>query len=174
MVQATTEREVATVNGVTWDPETGEILGGVEGFAVDSLERLEWWVGRIRDLRALSAADKVLADRASARASATQRAADGLFERFRLEAEPLARVNLPSGRKSLLLAHGEVYFRRVPGGVDIVDEAAALAWAKDNLPGAVRIEERILKRPVIEYAEQEGILPDGMVRREPEERMGVR
>ena len=47
--------------------------------------------------------------------------------------------------KTVSLPHGKVYFRKTRESVELLDQEAALKWAKENKPELVHIEESVLK-----------------------------
>lgn len=62
-------------------------------------------------------------------------------------------------RRSLSLPHGTVGYRRTPESVEILDQAKALQWAKDN-GLQVAVKETVHKAPIIEYIRSTGAMPD--------------
>lgn len=58
--------------------------------------------------------------------------------------------------RSIKLLSGKIGFRRNPSSLSITDTAAALEWAKDNLPDAVQIKESVGVSPLKSYVEGTG------------------
>lgn len=172
---ATDIRELLRIDDLTIDVETGEIIEAKpEGFVLDDPGKLDWWVGKIRALRSLAQAEKELAERVAQRATAYSRAAESLFVIFSADAEILALSLIPKGRRSAMLEHGEIGFRKVSGGVDFVDEGEALTWCREHLQEAVKIRESLLKTPIAkEYAEK-GTLPPGVIYRDDADKLWVK
>lgn len=77
-------------------------------------------------------------------------------------------------RKSKDLPHG-TFGRRVSvrEGVEVLDEAAALEWARKYQPRAVKVKESILKKPLLEHLKATGEVPDGCEYREAKEEFYV-
>ena len=71
-------------------------------------------------------------------ARALERYTEHLEWRSGADLQAFARQELGDGkRKSLRLFHGVIGYRTKPAGVCVTDPAAALAWARENLPEAV-------------------------------------
>jgi hypothetical protein len=149
-----TQEEVAVViiDGCRYDAETGEFLGPVdEKFRVDSIQAAEWVLQRMLEAEAAALAveqtDAVIQARAII-ANAEQlkaqhmRRAEGLRYRFEAELAEFARQQL-AGQKSRTwkTLYGSVALRRVAGGLRVEDPEAAVAWAKKELPAAVKVVE---------------------------------
>lgn len=56
------------------------------------------------------------------------------------------------GRKSVVLPHGAVKTRTTSASVDVVDEDALIAWAKQNRPDAVKTVDRIMRTELVKHA----------------------
>jgi len=86
--------------------------------------------------------------------------------------EPWVRKELDGKRKSMIVAGKRVGFRKLPDSLEIVDEDAAKAWAKEHLPAAVQVvtTEKLLKAPLKEVLTKQGIVPDGVRLNQGEER----
>ncbi len=168
------ERNLIRLGNITVDADTGEIIERPAAFLIDSADKLSWWLGKLRQLRALAESDKDLAERAQKRAAALLNAANNLEEHYRGEAEPFARALLPTGRRSIILDGGEVGFRMTPGSIEIRDAAQALEWCKVKLPEAVKTVESLLKTPIAKLAKDIGMLPPGVEQVGPAEKMWVR
>lgn len=85
-----------------------------------------------------------------------------------------AKANPPAKGKTIRLPVGQMGWRKVPGGPRVVDDATALAWAREALPAAVRVEESVDRHTIRAYVEQTGELPPGVERVADEERFSVR
>ena len=88
--------------------------------------------------------------------------------------EMWAKANPPKRGKTIRLPVGQLGWRRVPGGPRVIDDAAALAWARQALPQAVRVEESVDRHTIRAYVERTGELPPGVEIKPDEERFGVR
>jgi hypothetical protein len=86
--------------------------------------------------------------------------------------EPWVRKELDGKRKSMIVAGKRLGFRKLPDSLEIVDEGAAKAWAKEHLPEAVQVvtTEKLLKAPLKEVLTKQGIVPDGVRLNQGEER----
>lgn len=62
--------------------------------------------------------------------------------------------------RSVKLLSGRLGFRQNPSSMKIIDPAAALAWAKENLPNAVKVVESVQVTPLKSYAETTGEFPE--------------
>ena len=67
----------------------------------------------------------------------------------------------PPRAKSRKLPHGTFGSRTVPPKLEIEDEMAALAFAKAQVPDAVRVRESVLVSELKAWWQSTGILPDG-------------
>ena len=168
------DRDLITIGNLTVDADTGEIIEQPMAFLIDSRDKLSWWLGKMRQLRALAESEIALSERAKARAVALSNAANRLEDHYREEAEPLVSALLPAGRRSIILDGGEVGFRTLPGSIQVRDEATALAWCKEHLPEAVKVVENLLKTPIAKLAKESGTLPPGVEQIGPGEKMWVR
>lgn len=124
-----------------------------EVFTPDTAEKVDWVLGKIADHRARANRIRMNADTMAKQAEAE---ADALEWRFGPALQAFAREQLTGGkRKSLTLFHGTLGFRTVPAGVVVGNEAGALAWAKDNLPGAVveRLDKAALTKALLSTGE---------------------
>ena len=171
----TETRDLIKLGVLTIDADTGEILEQPTAFSIDTQEKLSWWLGKMRRLRALANSEIDLAMRANARAEALCNAAQRFEEHYREEAELLVKALLSQGRRSLLLDGGEVGFRATPGSITIRgDGSEALAWCKANLPAAVKVVESLLKTPIAALVKETGTLPPGVEQVPAGEKMWVK
>jgi len=71
----------------------------------------------------------------------------------------MAEIDL-GRRKSIELPYGRVGFRKRRATVDIQDRPAAIRWAQENLPGAVRerVTLDLVKTPLIEHIQAGGTI----------------
>jgi phage host-nuclease inhibitor protein Gam len=76
---------------------------------------------------------------------------------------PWVAEQIKDGKKrSINLPDGVAGYRKQPDKVDITDEAAALAWAREHCPEAVKVVESVLKTPLKAWIEDNGELPPGV------------
>jgi len=65
-------------------------------------------------------------------------------------------------KRSVDYLQGRAGLRKGKDSLAVLDEAKAIAWAKDNsLPEAVKTTESILKTPLLEQFLSDGLVPDG-------------
>ncbi len=167
-------RNLIILGALTVDTDTGEIIEQPEAFTVDTPAKLNWWLEKMRQLRALAHSEWELGNKAMNHSQMLHRAADSFEQRYREQAEPVVRAMLPHGRRSILLEGGEAGFRTTPGSINILDALVALDWCKGHLPEAVKTTETLLKTPIAEQAKATGILPPGVEQVPPSEKMWVR
>ena len=130
-------------------------------FVVDDASKAAWALDKI--LAARERAARVKAACAAMVAEAEREVADA--EGFFLPLlEAWARANPPAKGKTIRLPTGALAFRSVPGGPRVYDDAAALEWARANLPDAVVTREAVLRSAITDYVKATGDLPPGVDR----------
>lgn len=144
-------------------------------------ERPPWAVATEGD--AIWAVDRLLTarqrrDRIAEQCRAVLAAAERDVERAEAFFLPLledwARRNPPRTGRTIRLPTGSLSFRRVPGGPRVVDDAAALAWARAALPDAVRVVASVDRTAIKAYAAATGELPPGVELKPDDESFHVR
>lgn len=129
------------------------------------------------------AADKVLAARerhARIVAACAAQVAAAAREVARAEGyflpllEDWARRHPPARGRTIHLPTGQLAFRCVPGGPRVVDDAAALSWARGSLPAAVRVVESVDKRAITAHVAATGELPPGVEVKPDDESFSVK
>ena len=94
------------------------------------------WV--LRKIAAARGEAKLLRENMEAMARACERRAEHLEWKYGANLQTWLEAELAGGKgKSKRLPHGVIGYRTKPAGVCLTDPAAALAWAKENLPDAV-------------------------------------
>lgn len=94
------------------------------------------WV--LRKIAAARAEAKLIRENMEAMARACERDAEHLEWKYGRSLQTWLEAQLQGGKgKSKRLPHGVIGYRTKPAGVRLTDPAAALAWARENLPGAV-------------------------------------
>ncbi len=68
---------------------------------------------------------------------------------------------IPEGKKSVELPHGTLGWRQKPRSLKVTDDQALLRWAKDALPGAVEVVEKVNKVEVSKHYRECGEVPQG-------------
>ncbi len=76
--------------------------------------------------------------------------------------ESWAKANPPKRGKTIHLSTGSVFARQVGGGPVVVDDDAALAWAEQHLPAAVKVEKSVLRTPLKDYIKATGVVVPGV------------
>lgn len=138
----------------------------------DSEEKATWAVHQV------ARAD---ADVARAKAQAAiyvekvRREAEATRAFFQAQLELYYAEHPPAKGKQVKTAAGVFGFRKVPGGLSVDDEEAAIAWAVDELPGAVtRVSRIVLDRNELKRGVPANLAPPGCSRKPDEERFYVR
>lgn len=93
---------------------------------------------------------------------------------FLPQLEEWARQNPPRKGKTIRLPTGALAFRTVPGGPRVADEEAALSWARQHLPAAVQVRERVIAAEIKGYVAATGELPPGVELAEERETFSVK
>ena len=94
------------------------------------------WV--LRKIAAARGEAKMLRENMEAMPRACERRAEHLEWKYGANLQTWLEAELQGGKgKSKRLPHGVLGYRTKPAGVCLTDPAAALAWAKANLPAAV-------------------------------------
>lgn len=135
------------------------------GYQLESTKDAEFVVGAIQMV------ERQIADRrAEAEVACNKlRRLVGFWRRHYLPAVAavVRREVAASGGKSILMETGvgekptRVGFRKSPDRLDITDPAAAIEWAKENLPDAVTYKESVSKTELKNHIVATGELPDG-------------
>lgn len=156
-------------------PDAGAALVPLpERFIVNDIGSANWVVRRVMEARAYSQAIKEWADIEATRA---RREEEFLLQHFgaglqQVLSEEMERAR--GRRKSLKLPAGTIGLRSEPLRLRVEDEDAALAWAKEHLPEAVRVTERVSRTALGEHLAQTGEVPDGCTLQEPTDRFYIR
>lgn len=140
-------------------------------FSVHDEESAAWAADKILSARERLA--RVTAACAEMIAEAGREVVD-LESLFLPQLEAWARQNPPRKGRTIRLPVGKLSFRTVPGGPRVTDEAAALEWARQYLPAAVQVREKVLATPIKEYVEQTGEAVPGVEMVESRETFDVK
>lgn len=142
------------------DQQTVE--GAVEArapFVIDSADKAAWAVDKVLGARARLERVRAACDAAIREAEREVADTEGFFlPQLRVWAEQ----NPPAKGKTIRLTTGALAFRAVPGGPRVVDSVAALEWARQHLPAAVKVSESLSATAVKSYVTQTGDLPPGV------------
>jgi phage host-nuclease inhibitor protein Gam len=83
-----------------------------------------------------------------------------LHERFDKTLEIYAQAKTAGAKtRTVKLLYATLSFRKSPDTLNVVDEAAAIEWARANAPQAVKLS--ILKTPLKAYVQALGDVPPG-------------
>ena len=152
------------------DAETDiEVLKTVpKQFEITDDKTANWLVKRIMQSRAYAQRVKDWADQEIRRASREENTLLFLFGR-QIETWVKDEIEKLNGRrKSIHLPAGSVGFRTTPTRLVVDDEASVIQWAKQNLPSAIVVVEKLSRSILNEYAEKTGVIPDAGVHVEPQ------
>ena len=110
-----------------------------EAFCPTDAGGVDWVLGKVAAARAEA---KLIRENMEAMARACERRAEHLEWKYGGALQTYLEAELAGGKgktnsKSKRLPHGVLGYRTKPAGVCLTDPAAALAWAKENLPDAV-------------------------------------
>ena len=106
-----------------------------DAFCPTDAAGVDWVLGKIAAARGEA---KLLRENMEAMARACERRAEHLEWKYGANLQTWLEAELAGGKgKSKRLPHGVIGYRTKPAGVCLTDPAAALAWAKENLPDAV-------------------------------------
>ena len=89
-------------------------------------------------------------------ARACERNAEYLEWKYGANLQTYLQAELQGGKsKSKRLPHGVLGYRTRPAGVSLTDPAAALAWARENLPTAVieGLDKKVLAERLLDTGE---------------------
>lgn len=144
-------------------PGTGDdaSLVEIDAFASRLLRARRSVEGKLEHLRALGKAELD-----QLRARFDRQAAGLLREAQALEAgldELSKQVPYPKGKKSRTVGSGRYGRRLIPQGIEILDEAAFLAWATEKEPGLVKpvLKVQIERANLKAYVKEHGDVPIG-------------
>lgn len=104
---------------------------------------------------------------------------EGAFFLRRFEAELRAWLdselaNQGGKSKSINLPAGRVGIRRLSAKIEVLDQAAVLAWAQHHCPEAIKRVESIRKTPLNEHFQATGEVPDGTTVRDEQDTFYIR
>ena len=140
-MQATDTTETMTENSLTAEEIAALIAdapaAAPEAFCPTDAGGVDWVLGKAAAARAEA---KLIRENMEAMARACERRAEHLEWKYGGAIQTYLQAELAGSKgnsKSKRLPHGVLGYRMKPAGVCLTDPAAALAWAKDNLPSAV-------------------------------------
>jgi len=139
--------ETIIIDGLIIDTATGEVLGEEKPeFRVTDESSAEWVLEKIMTAEADAARERIrlkaVTDRLQSNIRTAENRAAFFRERYAADLEEFARQRLEGAKtKTLKLTWGSLSLRTVKGGLRVEDPDAALAWAKQNAPDAVKVTE---------------------------------
>lgn len=168
MTDMTDGVQVATWDGFD-DDDRAELLaamaarwGDAQGFKPDTPEKAAWLTSRIHYHRAEAERIKAILRREQER---HERAAAGLLAAFSADLEAFARQAIEADggkRQKHVLPNGvTLAFRKLPDGLQVDDEDAALAWATDSCTEAIRLTRSLNKTALRAWMTETGEIPAG-------------
>ena len=142
-MQTTQTAEAETLT----DEEVAALIGDAPAespaaFVPTDAGGVDWVLGKIAAARAEA---KLIRENMEAMARACERKAERLEWKYGGPLQTWLRAETADGKaKSKRLPHGVLGYRTKPAGVCVTDSGAALAWAKENLPDALRVDKKAL------------------------------
>lgn len=181
------ERNIAvTDDGYLYDIDTGEVLGLAdlpELFEVRDEDSANWVLEKRAAIEAGIVARTALLEAAQrniqALINAERRKLSYWDFRFSPSLTKWAKTMLTGKSKTLQLAQGKIAFRATKGSSSIINDEAAIAFAQDYLPSAIKRKEWVTVTDAlkaIEAAKQatgEDIRPDWIVSTGPSESVTI-
>ena len=155
-IELTEEGRAAVLDTQTETTETAET------FCINSTDRANWLLRKIANLDTEKARVKAQAE-AILHGLDTDR--EGLLYLYGSQLEAFTRQELErqgSRRKSLTLLQGTCSFRSVPARFTLSDPGAALFYARENLPEAIKTVETLDRTAYLHRAETTGELLPGI------------
>lgn len=136
--------------------------GDAQGFKPDTPEKAAWLTSRIQHHRAEAERIKAVLRREQER---HERAEAGLLAAFGADLEAFARQAIEADggkRQKHVLPNGvALAFRKLPDGLQVDDEEAALAWATDSCTEAIRLTRSLNKTALRAWMTETGEIPAG-------------
>jgi hypothetical protein len=143
-------QDLEVIDGYLVAPD-GEIVGLAERpgeFHVADQASAEWVLDKMAkhdaEIAALEMRLKALQQNLQRMQGQEIRGRSFLEYRFGGELIEFARRNLKGRCKTWTCAYGSVAFKKQPRGVEVLDEEAAIKWAKVVCPAAVQVKEKLL------------------------------
>lgn len=124
-----------------------------EPFQINNEEAADWYVSK---LAAITSEMSLLHAQHEQRMTRLQSDLKCLQNLFQHQAEQWARQQIARdkrGRRSIILPHGTLQLRLVPGGVKVSDVAAAMEFALQSRPEAVRTVQSLDTTAYRQWAE---------------------
>ena len=126
-------------------PETPETFIPTDAAGVD-------WV--LRKVNAARAEARLIRENGEKMAREEERKAEHLEWKYGAAIQTWLRAELADGKKkSRTLYHGTVGFRAKAAGLDVTDPGAALAWVREHLPDALRLDKKALESALLATGE---------------------
>jgi hypothetical protein len=153
-IQAVQPDTITTTEGYIMDADTGEVIRHIDApFAVVDRNSAEWVLQKMMDADAAVFAEEArlaaITRHIQVRIKEQASRRDWLRARFAVELEQYAGGQL-AGRKvrTLVLDYGKIAFRKTTGSTTVLNMPAAVEWARQNAPEAVKVAETVLVTPL--------------------------
>jgi len=121
-----------------------------EAFTVDDDSKADWAMRKLASLRRKQAENKAIAEAEIQRVTKWLETVNTSLENdasyFEAVLTPYALLQRSEGRKSVLLPHGTIKTTAGRPKIEIEDEEAFLAWAKESENSVIRIKTEIDKK----------------------------
>jgi hypothetical protein len=141
------------------ETELASIPATPEGFSVHDHATANWVVRKIVETRRYRRRIREWAELETRRA---EREEQFFMMRFGRQLEDWALSQIAAGdRKSVKLPAGTVGYRTEAIRLEVKDEQRLIAWCRQSLPDALRVETHVLKSLVHDHLHQTGECPDG-------------
>lgn len=160
--------DVQVAEWEAWDDEDrAELVAAMaarwgDGFQPDTAEKAAWLTSRIQHHRAEAERIKQVLRREQER---HERAEAALLAHYGQALEAFARqaIEAEGGkRQKVVLPNGvALAFRKVPDGIQLDDEASALAWAQHSCQEAIVIKRSLSKATLKQWWQDTGEIPAG-------------
>ena len=143
-------------------------------FAIRDAATANWLVRRVVEAREHAVRAKAWA---ATKVRRVEREESQLLYLFGQQLQTWVRAELERlrhRRRTVFLPDGQVGYRRNPGRMLVEDEAAALAWAREHCPEAVRVTLSLNKTVLRETAERGNVIIPGARTVEPADEFFLR
>lgn len=158
---------ITTDDGYVIDIDTGEVVGHLEAlelpasdesgpavsFEVTDLHSAEWVLSKLLCAESVAAGlalrKAAIVANIDAQIKEQARRVDWLHRRFDADLRAYAWSEVENAKtKSLVTAYGKLSFRQAPGGITVLNQEAAVQWAEQHCPDAVKVVRSVLVTPL--------------------------
>ena len=153
-----TENETLTENSLTEEQIAALVADAPaeegtapEAFCPTDAAGVDWVLGKVAAARAEA---KLIRENMEAMARACERRAEHLEWKYGPALQAYLRAELADGKsRSKRLPHGVIGYRTKPAGISVTDPGAALAWTREHLPDALRVDRKALGEALLATGE---------------------